>query len=138
MVFQLEVRINFRSGHRLIEPYEGKCNNVHGEGYTAIVILEQQVVDETGMIIDFSTCKKIIKQWIDDNWDHAYIGNENDIVLKYLTDEGFRTFDMGDINPTAENMAYVLHNVIKKNLLLPVKKVGIVESFEDSIAWYEG
>jgi hypothetical protein len=37
-------------------------------------------------------------------------------------------------NPTAENMAKYLFDNLRA---LPIKKVGIIESFEDSIAWYE-
>ena len=47
------------------------------------------------------------------------------------------TYNMGDMNPTAENMARHLYNKIKELITDKVKKVGIVESFEDSIAFYE-
>jgi hypothetical protein len=43
---------------------------------------------------------------------------------------------MGYENPTAENMARRLYEVVKSQYP-DVKRVGIVESFKDSIAYYE-
>jgi 6-pyruvoyltetrahydropterin/6-carboxytetrahydropterin synthase len=83
-MYEIEVRVRFRAGHRLIEPYKGKCNNLHGEGYTAICIFNKKELDKNGMIMDFGEIKNKIKQWIDDNWDHAYIHNPKDKVGKYL------------------------------------------------------
>lgn len=133
-MYKIEVRINFRAGHRLSLPYEGKCNNVHGEGYTAICILEGEELNKSGMLIDFKTVKNQIKQWIDENWDHAYLHKVNDKIGIFLRAKGMRTFAFSN-NPTAEYMAEYLYNILKK-LNLPIKEVGIIESFEDSIAWY--
>jgi 6-pyruvoyl tetrahydropterin synthase/QueD family protein len=134
----IEVRINFRAGHRLIEPYKGKCNNVHGEGYTAICVFESEGLDKCDMVLDFGTTKKKIKEWIDTNWDHAYIYNDGDELGYYLKKYGMKTYSLGAHNPTAEYMAKYLFAAIYTFLgLKNIKKVGIVESFEDSIAWYE-
>lgn len=137
-MYGLKVEVRFRAGHRLIFPYKGKCNNLHGEAYTAIIEFEDSNLDENGMIMDFGEVKKKIKLWIDENWDHAYIHHTHDIWGASLFEAGLRTFDLGDMNPTAENMARVLYHIIKVVLLLNnIKKVSIVESFEDSIASYE-
>jgi len=133
--YQVEVRVRFRAGHRLIEPYKGPCNNPHGEGYTAICIFETDKLDECGMLVDFGKVKKKIKTWIDYNWDHSYICHSKDYIGEYLKQKGFRVFEMSS-NPTAENIAKLLYGIIKK-FGLPIKKVGIIESFEDSIGWYE-
>ena len=135
-MYQIEIKINFRSGHRLIEPYKGKCNNPHGEGYTAMIFFEKETLDNCGMVFDFGDIKRKIKEWINEKWDHAYIHNTNDEVGKYLCKKGFKTFDLGNQNPTAENMAYWLYKLIKA-MKYPIVKVGIIESFEDSIAWYK-
>ena len=66
------------------------------------------------MIKDFWNFKPI-KEWIDENRDHAYVWNKNDEVLTYLTDKWFKTYAM-DWNPTAENMSYILYK--KANELL--------------------
>lgn len=135
--YTIRVEIRFRAGHRLLPPYQGHCNNVHGEGYTAIIEFESNILDENGMVFDFGQVKKKIKEWIDVNWDHTYIFNEDDEIGYYLYDQGMRVFNIGKQNPTAENMSEYLYNIIKFNITNKVKKVGIIESFEDSIAYYE-
>lgn len=136
-MYQVEIKIQFRSGHRLMPPYEGHCNNLHGEGYTAICIFEKNKLDKNGMVFDFGVVKKKVRNWLLANWDHAYIHHYKDEIGKFLKEKGMRTFDMPS-NPTAENMANMLYNVIKTDLdIKEIKKVGIIESFDDSIAWYE-
>lgn len=135
-MYQVEVKVSFRSGHRLMSPYRGKCNNVHGEYFTAIFILEQKDLDGCGMLIDFGVVKNKLKTWIDQNLDHAYIHNSSDEVGRFLRDNGFKVYSIGDENPTAENLAYMLFSLAKSEFNLPVVKVGVVESTETSIAWY--
>jgi 6-pyruvoyltetrahydropterin/6-carboxytetrahydropterin synthase len=136
-MYKIIIEIPFRAGHRLVAPYKGKCNNPHGEGYTAIIEFSSKVLDENGMLLDFGKTKKRIKEWIDENWDHAYIGkntNEDEILWK-IKNMNFKYFEMNS-NPTAENMSSHLFREIEK-MKLPVSKVLIVESFRDSIASYE-
>lgn len=134
--YSIKIEIRFRAGHRLMPPYKGKCNNPHGEGYTAIVEFESNKLDENGMVFDFGTIKKQIKAWIDVHWDHAFISQQNDKVIQFLDREGFKVYYMNS-NPTAEKMAECLYDVIKGSISDKVSRVGIVESFEDSIAYYE-
>jgi len=136
-MYQVEVKVNFRAGHRLLPPYQGKCNNVHGEGYTAICIFEKEELNQNDMLMDFKCTKEVVKNWVDENWDHAYLHKTNDDVGVFLKEKGMRVFEF-DKNPTAEHMASYLYWVLKINKNLPIKKVGIIESFEDSIAWFEG
>jgi 6-pyruvoyltetrahydropterin/6-carboxytetrahydropterin synthase len=134
-MYQIEVKIPFRAGHRLIEPYEGKCNNVHGEGYTAICFFEGETLNPCGMVIDFKQAKILVKEWIDNNWDHAYLYKAGDKVGEFLRKLNLRVFEF-EHNPTAEYMAEYLYFLLD-TFNLPIKKVGIIESFEDSIAWFE-
>ena len=134
-MYQIEIKISFRSAHRLLPPYKGHCNNVHGEFYTAIFIFGKRVLDSSGMVMDFGKAKKILKTWIDENLDHAYICHKKDDVGGYLKYKGFRVYKMDD-NPTAENLARFLFGLSYK-LNIPAVKVGVVESSPESIAWYE-
>lgn len=135
-MYQVEVKVSFRAGHRLMPPYKGKCNNVHGEYFTAIFILENKELDNNGMLIDFGVIKNQLKTWIDEHLDHAYVHNEEDQVGRYLKAQGFKTYSVGEQNPTAENLAGLLYKLVKLTMGLPVVKVGIVESTETSIAWF--
>lgn len=136
-MYKIEIRVLFRYGHRLLPPYFGKCNNPHGEGGTAIFIFESNKLKKTDMVEDFGRVKRKIKKWIDTNIDHSYIYKKEDKVGKYLKKHGFRVYEIS-VNPTAENIAKLLFWNIKK--LFPgisLDRVGVVESFNDSIAWYD-
>ena len=134
-MFEIKVEVKFRYGHRLFENYIGKCNNIHGEYGTAIFYFEKEDLDDAGMVLDFSKVKHIIRDWVDNNWDHAFLVNKNDEkVVNFLRENNFRMFVM-DGNPTAENMAFFLFNKFKKDFP-SLKKVGVVESDINSIAYY--
>jgi len=133
--YEIEVRIQFRYGHRLLPPYKGKCNNVHGEGGTVILIFETNKLDKNDMVFDFGEVKSVIKKFIDDNLDHAYLFKTGDIVGEFLKFNKMKTFEMSN-QPTAENIARLVYDFTA--LIYPqIKRVGSIESFEDSIAWYE-
>ena len=136
-MYQIEVKVSFRAGHRLLPPYKGKCNNVHGEYFTVIFILEKSMLDNNGMVIDFGVVKNQLKTWIDNNLDHAYLYNGSDEIGKYLKSKGMKVYSVGTDNPTAENLARMLYNVAKQGYHLPVVKVGVVESTDTSIAWFK-
>jgi 6-pyruvoyltetrahydropterin/6-carboxytetrahydropterin synthase len=95
----------FSGAHRLYN-YQGNCHNIHGHEYKVEVTFEGSQ-DALGIIIDFRVIKDKCQTWVDENWDHAYIYHPEDEVGTYLTNKGFRTFDMG-ANPTAENMSRFL------------------------------
>jgi len=133
--YEIEVRIQFRYGHRLLPPYKGKCNNAHGEGGTAILIFECDKLDRNDMVFDFGEVKKNIKKIIDDNLDHAYLFKTGDEVGKFLKSKKYKVFEFSN-QPTAENIARFIYDITY--LFYPqIKRVGSIESFEDSIAWYE-
>lgn len=138
-MYELEVRARFRIGHRLVGSYQGRCNNVHGEGITAIFVFQSKTLNKDDMVADFGVVKNIIKGFVDEYFDHAYVYNvlEDDPVGKYLKDSGHRVFPING-NPTSELIARYLHQEVQERLLpeLDLVKVGVVESFEDSVAWY--
>lgn len=134
--YTLKIEVQFRYGHRLLPPYVGKCNNIHGEGGTAIIEVSGYALDKNGMVEDFGVLKSYVREWIMENWDHAYLHHAEDHYGAMFKLDGMRTFNMGYKNPTAENMACRLYTVVKSQYP-DVKRVGIVESFRDSIAYYE-
>ena len=131
----IEVKVTFRAGHRLMAPYKGKCNNPHGEGYTAIFLFSSPCLNDCDMVADFGEIKKQIKEWIDNNLDHSYMYKQGDEVGEFLKAKGYKVYKMLD-NPTAEKIAKLLYCMMK-NKLPKLQKVGVIESFDDSIAWFE-
>lgn len=110
-------RIRFNAGHRLLG-HEGKCANFHGHNYVADVFVtasddSRAAVDDLGRVIDFAELKAVLKDWIDENWDHGFVlscDDENGIaaIRSVVPTKYFLLPD----NPTAENMArYLLETV---------------------------
>jgi len=80
----------------------GKCNENHGHNYKVILCFKSKELDpSTGMIINFDEIKKVFKKYIDDVFDHKNLN-----TLYYFN----------NIIPTAENMAELFYDIIKKNL----------------------
>ena len=69
---------HFNAGHRLAD-HNGVCRNVHGHNYVCVVYLQGETLDNNGMVTDFKTMNNI-KQWIDDNLDHAFIYQQDDHI----------------------------------------------------------
>lgn len=106
-------RITFNAAHRLHNPnwseekntaVFGKCNspNYHGHNYTLETWVEGPVDPETGYVIDLSELKKIIKEEVEEPFDHR---NFNLDVPEFA-----------DLNPTAENIAKVIYEKLKPRL----------------------
>ncbi|WVH02332.1 6-pyruvoyl tetrahydropterin synthase [Escherichia phage ECP2304] len=94
-------------------------------------------LDDVGRVIDFSVVKTTLCQWLEDNWDHKFLHWEKDNLidgLKTLIIFDRNNFDDDAIdkedenhffnslvslpfNPTAENLAAYMVNVIGPQLL---------------------
>jgi 6-pyruvoyltetrahydropterin/6-carboxytetrahydropterin synthase len=126
-MFQITKRFEFDAAHRLYQ-YEGLCANLHGHHYIAEVTVEATELNQQGMVVDFGQLNKLIGGWINCNWDHATLLNKEG-----PDDLAGRIFRMSQ--PTAENMAKLLHQVAVELLHhLPVKVVR-VRMYETPDSW---
>jgi 6-pyruvoyltetrahydropterin/6-carboxytetrahydropterin synthase len=113
----MEVTVNrkahFNAAHRLYrkdwsfeknDAVFGKCNNpnFHGHNYELIVSVTGEIDTETGFVIDMKVLKDLIKLEIEDKLDHKNLNLE--------------VPDFKDLNPTAENIAVVIYNILKPKL----------------------
>ena len=82
----------------------GKCNNpnFHGHNYELIVGVKGDVDPETGYVIDIKVLKDIIAEEVEQPFDHK---NLNLDVPEFA-----------QLNPTAENIAIVIWNRIRKRI----------------------
>jgi len=112
-------RIQFCAGHRVYK-HESKCRNFHGHNYVAFLTAVGcfTELDALGRVVDFGVIKEKVGSWIDANWDHGFIINKEDSegrkALAVLEQQ--KVFVM-DGNPTAENMARYLLEVVGQNTL---------------------
>ncbi|KAA5824561.1 6-carboxytetrahydropterin synthase [Algibacter amylolyticus] len=106
-------KAHFNAAHRLYrkdwsfeknDDIFGKCNNpnFHGHNYELIVSVTGQIDKETGYVIDMKVLKDIIKNNVEDAFDHKNLNLE--------------VPEFKDLNPTAENIAVVIYNKIKPEL----------------------
>lgn len=114
-------KIGFDAGHRVLG-HEGKCANLHGHRYEAILTAQVDELDNLGRVVDFSVLKDLVGGWIDLHWDHGMILNveDRDALRAMATMErnGYpQKVYMLPWNPTAEHMAdYLLRVVCPREL----------------------
>ncbi len=104
---------HFNAAHRLHNPewsteqnqsVFGKCNNsnYHGHNYELVLKVTGEIDPTTGYVVDMKLLSDIIKTYVTDKFDHKNLNLD--------TDE-FKT-----LNPTAENIAVVIWNILRKQL----------------------
>ncbi len=97
------------AGHR-VAGHESKCRHLHGHGYVITFHCQAPALDAVGRVIDFGVIKSCLCQWLEDNWDHSFLMWEQDDLLPALS--LLPGLCMVPFNPTAENMAIYLLDVI--------------------------
>jgi 6-pyruvoyltetrahydropterin/6-carboxytetrahydropterin synthase len=151
-------RFEFDAAHRVLG-HGGKCQHLHGHRYAAEVQLRTEQLNELGMVIDFGLVKVIIGQWIDSELDHNTILNANDPIAEVMLanklkiipgdDSDPKYYKQGKAfsdkspylmkdNPTAENLAVELLNMIQAELQesdFPGIQVVSVRLYETPNCW---
>ncbi len=106
-------KAHFNAAHRLHNPnwsdkknkeVFGLCNNTHyhGHNYEMEVSVTGEVDPETGYLIDLKILKDVIKEQIENRFDHKNLNIE--------------TEEFKSLNPTAENICYVIWQILSKHL----------------------
>jgi len=94
-------------GHR-VYGHQGKCSRLHGHRYrfemTCELPARNQVLDDLGMVADFSVIKDGLCAWLDQAWDHRLLLWERDPLAKLLLEHDHGVVLLA-CNPTAENLA---------------------------------
>ncbi|WP_109436388.1 6-carboxytetrahydropterin synthase [Aquimarina sp. AU119] len=137
-------QFSFETGHALYG-YDGKCRNVHGHSYKlSVTVIGTPISDishvKLGMVIDFGDLKKIVKEDIEDVFDHATVFNKNTPhveLAKELQDRGHNVI-LVDYQPTSENMVIDFSKKIKARLPENIKLHSLkLQETETSYAeWY--
>ena len=115
-------QFSFETGHALYG-YDGKCKNVHGHSYKlSVTVIGTPILDNSnvkfGMVIDFTDLKKIVKEEIVDNFDHATVFNKNTPHVELANELSTRGHHviLVDYQPTSENMVVDFAQKIKNRL----------------------
>lgn len=125
-IIRITKTFDFEMGHALTG-YDGKCANIHGHSYRLEVTLigkpETNLQSpKIGMVMDFSDLKKIVRQEVIDQWDHALVLREDDKRAGYFSaDDNILGVTY---QPTCENL---LIDIVSK-LNPALKKFGELHS----------
>lgn len=102
---------DFSAGH-VVTGHESKCAHLHGHNYRVHFGVTADALDVVGRVVDFSVIKDRLCMWVEDNWDHKFMVWDHDPRAAYLQDIDRAGTVRVPFNPTAENMAEYLVNVI--------------------------
>ncbi|MDC6406654.1 MULTISPECIES: 6-pyruvoyl trahydropterin synthase family protein [Maribacter] len=113
MKVKVSRKAHFNAAHRLYRPdwedsknWEvfGKCNNpsFHGHNYELIVSVTGEIDPQTGFVMDMKELKDLIKEKIEDAFDHKNLNVE--------------VPEFRELNPTAENIAVVIWNRLRPSI----------------------
>jgi 6-pyruvoyltetrahydropterin/6-carboxytetrahydropterin synthase len=113
MIVTVSRRAHFNAAHRLYRKdwsddknaqVFGKCSNpnFHGHNYELIVSVTGKIDKQTGFVIDMKILKDLIKEEVEDAFDHKNLNIEVE--------------EFKDLNPTAENIVIVIYNKLKPRL----------------------
>ena len=137
-------KFGFETGHALYG-YDGKCKNVHGHSYKlSVTVIGTPVNDvnnvKNGMVIDFTDLKKIVKEEIVDQFDHASVFNGTTPhveLAEELKSRGHHVI-LVDYQPTSENMVVDFSKRIISRLPEDIKLFSLkLQETESSFAeWF--
>lgn len=141
----IKTQISFEAAHRLYnaDTYSEECReNLHGHSYKVTVYATAPKLNESGMVIDFKLFKKILRETIEDKYDHACILKSDDPLCEPIK-QNCKKVIIVDNNPTAEWMAENFCDEITEGLvanrlfeIVAVSRVEVQET-ENNIAIYE-
>ena len=110
-------RLEFDAGHR-IPNHNSQCRHMHGHRYAIEITLSGDLIategsSEQGMVMDFSDVKRIAKEQLVDQWDHAFLVYRNDrMVCDFLATLPNHKTVILDVVPTAEHLAQVAFDIL--------------------------
>lgn len=128
-------KAHFNAAHRLHlaqwsddenRAFFGLCNNpnFHGHNYDLIVSVTGEIDPVTGYLIDIKKLSDLIKIEIEDRFDHRNLNLD--------------CIEFSNLNPTTENIAVVIWNILKEKLEENLKlKVTLYET-ERNFVEYNG
>ena len=102
----------------------GKCNNPHGHGhnYELEVTVQGQIEPSTGMIMDLAYLMQTVQEEVIERFDHKHLNED--------------TEEFHSLNPTGENIAKVIWDLLRPKLKANLTKIGLWETPENFFEYY--
>lgn len=126
---------HFNAAHRLFNPawsdeknthIFGKCANpnYHGHNYNLLVSIKGEIDPETGYVVDLKLLDCLIKKEVIERFDHKNLNLD--------------TIEFKNLNPTAENIAVVIWNILRKKIYEKHELSVTVFETENNSATFDG
>lgn len=124
--------------------YQGLCRNIHGHSYQLDVTIKGEISTEknsstVGMVMDFSELKKIVQDFIINQFDHSLVlnvatSNEMIEILK----QQYEKVVVVNYQPTSENLVLQFVDIISKHLPDNVKlyAIKLKETETSFVEWF--
>lgn len=93
--------------------HPGKCRNLHGHSVKASITIEQELLNEEGMVCDFSEIRDCAEQYIDLFLDHNFLLHKDDPIIPMLVTNRERFLAL-DEHPTAEVLSKMIFQHLKQ------------------------
>lgn len=141
-MMELTTYTELEIAHRLLTSYAQKCRHLHGHRYEVeITVASPSGLNKDGMIVDFKKLKEVVKEVLDDKWDHGACFNKADRISEFMLKDAERErLHIIDANPTLEWM--VAHWVEELDaafkmaqLDLVVTKLKASETAKNTVTW---
>jgi len=139
---RLTKEFKFEMAHAL-KGYDGLCRNIHGHSYELLVtVTGVPVSDKTsaklGMVMDFGDLKRIVRNNIIDEFDHALVLNRESADDYNVNAEMFGRTILVDYQPTSENMLIDFVERLKDKMPANVKLHHLLlrETVTSYAEWY--
>ena len=124
-MYSVTKRIDFCYGHRLLD-YDGVCKHPHGHNASVEIEVRTGQLDHRNMVCDFSDIKRIVKGWIDKEFDHKMLLRHDDPLVTSLRQLGEPVFICAS-NPPVEHIAQLIFQHASQQGL-PVMRVKVWET----------
>jgi len=118
-MYQISVEQHFDAAH-FLRGYRGKCEALHGHRFQVVVKIKSPVLNDIGIAYDFTEIKQHLRDILA-KFDHICL---NDVP----------PFD--GINPSSENVAYIIYDELKPRLAsVSISSVEVWESPQTGISY---
>ena len=135
MAVTVSRKAHFNAAHRLYNnewtdarnsSVFGKCANpnYHGHNYELIVSVTGGIHPDTGFVMDMKILKQIIKEEIEDKFDHKNLNEDVE--------------DFTSLNPTAENISVVIWDKIRSKIDASLKLSVTLYETPRNFVTYDG
>ena len=139
-VVRVTKEFTFEMAHAL-DCHDGKCRNIHGHSYHLSVTVKGTPIandqdPKNGMIIDFGDLKKVVKDQIVNQYDHALVLWEHSPFNADTIRNHTEKLILHPFQPTCENLILFFAERLKNTLPLHLVSLKLRETATSYAEWF--